>query len=103
MVAFLEIFQNYITQYHGETQIPLSYLIQSTVQPLAEDDDPATNYTSIEEEMIARAPHTGPAYIADNRNSGSYFMPISMSPTHITNISNHRPGPGMVEEAHGPL
>jgi hypothetical protein len=31
MVAFLEIFQNYITQYHGETHIPLSYLIRATV------------------------------------------------------------------------
>jgi hypothetical protein len=67
MVAFLEIFQNYITQYHGKTHIPLSYLIRTTVQPFAEDDDPTTNYTSIKEEMIARAPHTGPVYIANNR------------------------------------
>jgi hypothetical protein len=46
----------------------LSYLIRTIVQPEPEDDDPTTNYTStIEEEMINRAPHTGPAYIADNR------------------------------------
>jgi hypothetical protein len=67
MVAFLEIFQNYLTQYHGETHIPLSYLIRPAAQPEPEQNDPAANYTSIEEELISRAPHTGPAFVADNR------------------------------------
>jgi hypothetical protein len=67
MVAFLEIFQNYLTQYHGETHVPLTYIIRATATPTAEDDDDATNCLSIEEEMIARAPHTGPPFIADNR------------------------------------
>jgi hypothetical protein len=67
MVAFLEIFQNYITQYHGETHIPLSYLIRTAVLPEPEQTDPSTNYNSVEEEMINRAPHTGPTYTADNR------------------------------------
>jgi hypothetical protein len=55
MVAFLEIFQNYITSYHGETHVPLSYIIRTTEFPLPEADDPLANYTSVEEEMIARA------------------------------------------------
>jgi hypothetical protein len=67
MVAFLEIFQNYVTQYHGETHIPLSYLIRTAVLPEPEQTDPSTNYNSVEEEMINRAPHTGPTYTADNR------------------------------------
>jgi hypothetical protein len=30
MVAFLETFQNYLTQYHGETHAPLTYIITKT-------------------------------------------------------------------------
>jgi hypothetical protein len=67
MVAFLEIFQNYLTQYHGETHAPLTYIIRNPEIPTAEDDDDATNYQSIEEEIIVRAPHAGPPFIADNR------------------------------------
>jgi hypothetical protein len=67
MVAFLEIFQNHLTQYHGKTHVPLTYILCNPAAPAPEADDNPTNYLSIEEEMIARAPHAGPAFIADNR------------------------------------
>jgi hypothetical protein len=45
MVAFLEIFQNYLAQYHGETNVPLTYLIRNPQEPALEAHDPSTPTT----------------------------------------------------------
>jgi hypothetical protein len=68
MVAFfLEIFQNYLTEYHGKMHVPLTYLICNPAIPAPAAINILTNYQSIEEEMITRAPHAGPPFISDNR------------------------------------
>ena len=36
MVAFLETFQGLLSRFHGETHVPLSYVIRETSTPLAE-------------------------------------------------------------------
>jgi hypothetical protein len=67
MVAFLETFQGFLSRTHGETHVPLSYVIREISEPPDEFFDPHTNYASVEDEMISRAPHTGPIWVADNK------------------------------------
>ena len=40
----------------GVTKIPLAYVIRDTIDPPDAGDDPVTNYTSKQDELIARAP-----------------------------------------------
>jgi hypothetical protein len=47
MVAFLETFQVLLSRFHGETHVPLSYVIRENAAPPDEDADPANNYESV--------------------------------------------------------
>ena len=66
----MEAIEEYLCAYLGETGIPLAYVIHKTVD-VPEDPDPPTSYPSIQDEMIARAPHNDtvgnplPMYLAD--------------------------------------
>ena len=42
----------------SRSKLPLSYVIRTTVEVPDEGEDPRTNYASLEDEMVARAPHT---------------------------------------------
>ena len=58
----LEALEEYLRGFLGTTKVPLSYVVRENQEVLAEADDPPfgdpdSNYTTIEEEMIARAPH----------------------------------------------
>jgi hypothetical protein len=50
----------------GMARVPLSYVVRAdaTVPPSAQD--PATDYATVQEEMVARMPHTHLAFRADN-------------------------------------
>jgi hypothetical protein len=73
MVKTFDAIDSYLRQHHGETHVPLTYLVRTTVEVAPEDDDLAGNYITVEEEQIARSPHADalgiPAetYAADNK------------------------------------
>jgi hypothetical protein len=66
MMEFLEDPDSYLSNYTGEDNVPFPYICRPNVTPPGEGDDPRTNCLSVEEEMIARAPHTLPACNVDN-------------------------------------
>jgi hypothetical protein len=77
----------------GTTGVPLAYVIRKKVE-VPQDPDPSTNYATVDEEMIARAPHTGAggvllqSYLVD---CGAVWDIISaMCATHpsLTNIKH---------------
>jgi hypothetical protein len=52
----LESVQNWLRECNGQTDIPLAYVIRTILEVPEEDEDPANNYTSRVDELIARAP-----------------------------------------------
>jgi hypothetical protein len=59
----MEALVEHLRSVQGTTGVPLAYAICEKVQVL-EDPDPSTNYATVDEEMIARAPHTGAGGVA---------------------------------------
>jgi hypothetical protein len=53
----METIDEYLRSYLGERKIPLAYVIRKNVA-IPEGADPSTNYPTIQDEIIARAPHT---------------------------------------------
>lgn len=65
----LEDLDDYLTQKRGTTGIPLSAYVREQVDiPTGGADDPDLGFGQLSylEEMIIRAPHTGPTYAPDN-------------------------------------
>ena len=60
----MEMIEEYLRSYLGERKIPLAYVVRKTVA-IPDGVDPPTNYHTIQDEMIARAPHY---MTAANRN-----------------------------------
>lgn len=54
----MESIEEYLRSYLGERKIPLAYVIRKLAEVPIAAGDPATNYPTIQDEMIARAPHT---------------------------------------------
>ncbi|KAI2513196.1 hypothetical protein MHU86_1234 [Fragilaria crotonensis] len=52
----MESIEEYLRSYLGERKIPLAYVVRKHVA-IPEGADPPTNYPTIQDEMIARAPH----------------------------------------------
>ena len=65
MMEFLEDPDSHLSNFTGENHVPLPYVYQAVVPPLPQQDDPGGDYVSVENEMIARASHTLPAYAID--------------------------------------
>ena len=57
MNKFLTLLEDRFTYYMGCKKFPLMYLLRDDVNAPPEATDPSTNYTSVQVEMIARAPH----------------------------------------------
>jgi hypothetical protein len=53
----MESIEEYLRSYLRERKIPLAYVIRKSVEVLDANGDPTTNYPTIQDEMIARAPH----------------------------------------------
>ena len=53
----MDAIQDYFTCVLGETKAPLAYVIREEAAVTAEADDPPANYTTPEDEMVARMPH----------------------------------------------
>jgi hypothetical protein len=50
----------------GMSKTPLAYVIRDDVAVIAHNIDPPAGYNTIQEELVARMPHTHPAFREDN-------------------------------------
>lgn len=68
----IEALEEYFRNYLGETKIPLAYVIRKD-RNVPADPDPSANYSTVQAEMIRRAPQVNaageelPTYASDNR------------------------------------
>ena len=53
----MEAILEYLRSCPGTTKIPLAYVVRETVEVTPAGEDAATNYNTIQDEMIIRAPH----------------------------------------------
>ena len=53
----IEEVEDYLRNCLGNTKIPLAWIVRDEENPQPHADDPATNYDTFAEELIARAPH----------------------------------------------
>jgi hypothetical protein len=66
-----EILDDSLSLITGYTGVPLSYLIRSDRRAPLDADDPGTNYSTLEAEMVARAPH----FVLNPTNDGILLVP----------------------------
>lgn len=52
----MEDLREYLRGHLGITKVPLSYVVRENEDVVNEEDDPSTNYSTVYEEMVARAP-----------------------------------------------
>jgi hypothetical protein len=62
----LENIDSHLLKTLGRAKTPLAYVVRADDTVLASQNDPPTNYATIQEEMVARMPHTNLAYREDN-------------------------------------
>jgi hypothetical protein len=63
----LETIKEYPTSQYEGTGSTLDYVVQSDIEVKPEYDDPAEGYETVDQEMNARAPRTGEAFVNDRR------------------------------------
>jgi hypothetical protein len=63
----LETIKEYITSQYGGTGATLDYVVLPDIEVKPEADDPAEGYGTVDQEMIARTPHTGRSFVNDRR------------------------------------
>lgn len=83
-------FTNYLSVIPGVSGIPLSYIIRENTEPEERD-----NFTTFNEKMVARAPHTGQYFLADSRrvhNLLTGFLQGEQSESWIRNIVRYQDG-----------
>jgi hypothetical protein len=61
----LEKIKEYLASQYGVTGATLDYVLRPDIAVKAED--PAENYENVDQEMMARAPHTGRSFVNDRR------------------------------------
>jgi hypothetical protein len=61
----LETIKEYLASQYGGTGATLDYVVRSDIEVKPEADDPAEGYETVDQEMNARAPHTGRAFVND--------------------------------------
>jgi hypothetical protein len=75
---------------YGKEGTPLAYLLREDDAVAAEADDPHANYgTDHIKELIARAPHTGSTFNADNRTLCRYLKKICVDTAAYDYISKY--------------
>ena len=95
ITEFMANWPEHLSQYRGQTGVPLSYVIRTEQNPKAEADDPAygqpnTVYHSALQEMEARAPITGATYDADTSRVWVLLQAAVIKHRNVYNwISSH--------------
>jgi hypothetical protein len=63
----LEKIKEYLASQYGVTGATLDYVVRPDIAVKTEAEDPAENYETVDQEMTARAPHTGRSFVDDRR------------------------------------
>jgi hypothetical protein len=63
----LEKIKEYLASQYGVTGATLDYVVRPDIAVKPEAEDPAENYETVDQEMTARAPHTGRSFVDDRR------------------------------------
>jgi hypothetical protein len=61
----LENIKEYLASQYGVTGATLDYVVRPDIAVKPEAEDPAENYETVDQEMTARAPHTGRSFVDD--------------------------------------
>jgi hypothetical protein len=64
----LEKIKEYLASQYGVTGATLDNVVRPDIAVKPEAEDPAENYETVDQEMTARAPHTGRSFVDDRRN-----------------------------------
>jgi hypothetical protein len=63
----LEKIREYLASQYGVTGATLDYVVRAKIAVKPEEEDPPENYETVDQEMTARAPHTGRPFVNDRR------------------------------------
>jgi hypothetical protein len=63
----LDKIKEYLAYQYGVTGETLDYVVHPDIAVKPEAEDPAENYETVDQEMTARAPHTGRSFVDDRR------------------------------------
>jgi hypothetical protein len=63
----LENIKEYLASQYGFNGATLDYVVRPGIAVKPEAEDPAENYETVDQEMTARAPHTGRSFLNDRR------------------------------------
>jgi hypothetical protein len=63
----LEKIKEYLASQYGVTGATLDYVVRAEIAVKLEEEDPPENYETVDQEMTARAPHTGGPFVNDRR------------------------------------
>jgi hypothetical protein len=63
----LENIKEYLASQYGVTGATLDYFVRPDIAVKPEAEDPAENYETVDQEMTARAPHTGRSFVNNRR------------------------------------
>jgi hypothetical protein len=63
----LEKIKEYLASQYGVTGETLDYVVRAEIAVKPEAEDPPENYETVDQEMTARAPHTGRSFVNDRR------------------------------------
>jgi hypothetical protein len=63
----LEKIREYLASQYDVTGATLDYVVRGKIAVKPEAEDPAENYETVDQEMTARAPHTGRPFVNDRR------------------------------------
>jgi hypothetical protein len=63
----LEKIKEYLASQYGVTGATLDYVVHPDIAVKPEEEDPPENYETVDQEMTARAPNTGRAFVNDRR------------------------------------
>jgi hypothetical protein len=62
-----EKIREYLASQYGVTGATLDYVVRAEIAVKPEEEDPPENYETVDQEMTARAPHTGRPFVNDRR------------------------------------
>jgi hypothetical protein len=62
-----ENIREYLASQYGVTGATLDYVVRAEIAVKPEEEDPPENYETVDQEMTARAPHTGRPFVNDRR------------------------------------
>jgi hypothetical protein len=65
----LDKIREYLASQYGVTGATLDYVVRAEIAVKPEEEDPPENYDTVDQEMTARAPHTGRTFVNDRHKA----------------------------------